>query len=86
MILHIHNIKTDLYRQGYDILRSKLTSVACPFSMYVMYIQYAKPTEFDDCSQIVLFRPIFRSGNTCKLIYKTSNLVTQEQRKILFLD
>ena len=29
---------------------------------------------FDDCSQQFLFRPIFRSENICKLIYKNKQL------------
>ena len=29
---------------------------------------------FDDCSQQFLFRPIFRSGNICNLIYKNKQL------------
>jgi len=71
LVLHINKSKTDQYRQGNEILISKGTSVACPVSMYIKYVKLAG---FDDCSQQFLFRPIFRSGNICKLIYKNKQL------------
>ena len=71
MVLHINKSKTDQYRQGNEIRISKGTSVACPVSMYIKYVKLAG---FDDCSQQFLFRPIFRSRNICKLIYKNKQL------------
>ena len=73
LVLHINKSKTDQCRQGNAIFISKGTSVACPVSMY-MYIKYVKLAGFDDCSQQFLFRPIFRSRNICKLIYKNKQL------------
>lgn len=71
LLLHINKSKTDQYRQGSEILISKGTSVACPFSMYLRYINLAN---FDVQSDLFLFRPIFRSRGTCKLIYKNKQL------------
>ncbi|VDI24493.1 Hypothetical predicted protein [Mytilus galloprovincialis] len=67
LVLYLNKSKTDQYRQGNEVLISKGFSVACPFNMYLKYVRLAG---FVEGSEMFLFRPVFRSGNTCKLIYK----------------
>lgn len=71
LVLYIRKSKTDQYRQGNEVLIAKGCSVACPVTMYSRYIELVGQED----SSFFLFRPVFRSKNTCKLIYK--NKITQ---------
>ena len=69
--LVIRKGKTDQYRYGNTVVICKGDSVACPYSMLKRYMSIT--------SQIVtdlnyLFRPCYRSGNTCRLISKNKSL------------
>ena len=71
LILFIEKAKTDQYRNGNEVLISKGNTVACPFSMFNRYLTIS---EIVLDSNMFLFRPIFRSKNVCKLIYKNKKL------------
>ena len=71
LILFIEKATTDQYRNSNEVLISKGNTVACPFSMFNKYLTIS---EIALGSKIFLFRPIFRSKNVCKLIYKNKKL------------
>lgn len=71
LTLKIKNSKTDQYRQGNEVLISKGDSDACPYSMYLRYINCAGV--ISDSSDY-LFKPVFRSKGVAKLIYKNKKL------------
>lgn len=71
IVLNIYKSKTDQYRQGSEVLIAKGFTSACPISMYNRYIKLAG---FGNDSTKYVFRAVFRSGNTCKLIYKDKKL------------
>ena len=68
--LIITRSKTDQYRQGNEVLISKGCTVACPVNMYIRYLSLVG--QENDCFYI--FRPVFRSKDVCKLIYKNKKL------------
>ena len=69
--LRIRKSKTDQYRDGNTILISKGSTLACPVAMLQRYIELSN-ISLD--SEQFLFKPVFRSGNVCKLIYKNKKL------------
>lgn len=71
LVLKIKKSKTDQYRQGDEVLISRGSSVACPVQMFLRYVKLAG---FTEGSNMYLFRPVFRSGKICKLIYKDKQL------------
>ena len=71
LVLYIEKSKTDQYRNGNEVLISKGVSSACPYNMFLKYVRLAG---LDLDSDFFLFRPIFRSKNICKLIYKNKKL------------
>ncbi|XP_033729388.1 integrase/recombinase xerD homolog [Pecten maximus] len=70
-ILVIRKSKTDQYRHGSEVVISKGQTSACPHAMILKYIEIAG---IDLQSDIFLFKPIFRSCSTCKLIQKNKRL------------
>ena len=80
LILHINKSKTDQYRQSNEILISKGSTCACPYNMFVKYSFLAG---FTNNSRDFLFRQIYRSGNTCKLINKNKKLSYTAAREAL---
>ena len=82
-VLKIRRSKTDQYRDGSEVVISKGTSVACPHSMLLKYIDLAGISLSSD---EFLFKPIFRSKSVCKLIYKNKPLsYTSTRENILKL-
>ena len=76
----ISKSKTDQYRSGNEVLISKGDSSACPYSMLLRYMNLASlNTESDS----FLYRPLFRSGDTCKLIYRNKKLSYTRARQCL---
>ena len=71
LFLFIEKAKTDQHKNGNEVLISKGNTVACPFSMFNRYLTIS---EIALDSKIFLSRPIFRSKNVCKLIYKNKTL------------
>ena len=67
LVLHSDKNKTDQYRQSNKILISKGSTSACPYNMFLNYLQLV---DSGGVSEFFLFRPIYRSGSTCKLIRK----------------
>ena len=61
----------DRFRPANEVLISKGYSSACPYSMLLRYMSLASlNTESDG----FLYRSIFKSGATCKLIHRNKNL------------
>ena len=71
IVLCIKKSKTDQYRQGSEVLIAKGSTSACPVSMYLRYLDLLSSVED---KSFFLFRPIFRSKDVCKLIYKNKKL------------
>ena len=79
-ILKIRKSKTDQYRFGDEIPISKGSSIACPLSMLKRYMLLSK----QDCKSTKhLFRPAFRSGKSCALIYKDKALSYTRARECI---
>ncbi|KAK3107923.1 hypothetical protein FSP39_025264 [Pinctada imbricata] len=78
--IKIRKSKTDQYRMGSEVIVSKGDTVACPFSIMKRYFDIAC---IDECSDSFLFRPIFRSKSSCKLIYKNKCLSYTRCRECL---
>ena len=71
LVICIRKSKTDQYRQGNEVLISKGDTPACPVSMYQRYLELVG--DVGD-KQFFVFRPIFRSKDNCKLIYKNKKI------------
>ena len=71
LFLFIRKSKTDQYRNGNEVLIAKGETIACPFSMFIRYVELSGMNLDSD---FYIFRPIFRSKGTCKLIYKNKKL------------
>lgn len=71
LILYIEKSKTDQYRNGNEVLISKGDTVACPYEMFLRYVNLSGVNLESD---FFLFRPIFRSKSICKLICKSKKL------------
>lgn len=78
--IFIHSSKTDQYRCGNEVVISKGNSVACPYNMLLRYLSISNQSTQDDR---FLFRPCFRSGSMCKLIYKDKPLSYTRSRECL---
>lgn len=78
--LHIESSKTDKYRKGEEILIAKGDSIACPYLMLRKYLDLAA---IDLSSEHFLFKPMFRSGKKCSLIYKNKPLSYTRARECI---
>lgn len=78
--IHIRKSKTDQYRHGSEIVVSRGASVACPYMMLLRYLDISKQSVSDTT---FLFRPCFRSGKLCKLVYKDKPLSYTRARECL---
>ena len=67
----ISKSKTGQYRSGNEVLISKGDSSACLYSMLLRYMNLAS---LNNESDSYLYRPLSRSGATCKLIYRNKKL------------
>ena len=78
--IQIRKSKTDAYRSGNEILISKGKSSACPYAMLQNYMTKACiNTSLDK----YLFRPIFRSGKSCRLLDKDKKLSYTRTREVI---
>lgn len=80
VVIHIEKSKTDQYRQGNELIISKGVTSACPYNMLKRYLEMTGMGV--DCS-LYLFRPCFRSGVICKLIYKNKQLSYTRARECI---
>lgn len=71
LVLKIRRSKTDIYRAGKEVLIAKGNTIACPYNMLLKYINVSNQNITLDQ---YLFRPINRSKNKCKLIYKNKKI------------
>ena len=67
LIIKIRKSKTDQYRDGDDVLILKGVSSACPYTMFLRYVDLE---DVDLSSDMFLFRPLYRSKEKCSLIKK----------------
>ena len=67
LIIKIRESKTDQYRYGDEALISKGVSSACPYTMFLRYVDLAN---VDLSSDMFVFRPLYRSKERCSLITK----------------
>lgn len=65
LVLKIRKSKTDVYREGREVLIANGTSSACPYEMVKRYMSLS---ETDKNSDNYLFRPINKSKNVSKLL------------------
>ncbi|XP_060081902.1 uncharacterized protein LOC132561192 [Ylistrum balloti] len=71
LTLNIRKSKTDKYRFGSQVVISKGSTVACPYTMLSRYVELSK---IDLSSDHFLFKQVYRSGQGCKLINKNKPL------------
>lgn len=69
--IFINKSKTDQYRQGNEVLVAKGSTSACPVNMMLKYVALA---QINLASSEFLFKPVFRSHGTAKLIYKNKSI------------
>ena len=78
--IQIRKSKTDVYRSGNEILISKGRSSACPYTMLQNYMTKAC---INTSLEKYLFRPIFRSGKSCRLLDKDKKLSYTRTREVI---
>lgn len=78
--IKIKKSKTDQYRFGSEIVISKGSTAACPYNMLKRYMSISQQAE---SSTSYLFRPCFRAGSICKLIYKNKPLSYTRARECI---
>ena len=65
LVLFLDHSKTDQFRHGNELVIAKLDSVACPYSMF---LRYSAVAGINLQSSDYLFKPIYRSRDTCKFV------------------
>ncbi|XP_071177692.1 integrase/recombinase xerD homolog [Mytilus edulis] len=78
--IDIDKSKTDQYRLGEKLVISNGESAACPYSLLSKYFSICK---IESSSEQYLFKPIFRSGKRCSLIYKNKKLSYTRARECI---
>lgn len=80
--LFIRKSKTDQYRHGNHVVIHKGASSTCPYLMLKRYLEISD----QKCTDAkFLFRPCFRSGSSCKLIYKNKPLSYSRARECILM-
>ena len=69
--MKLRNSKTDIYREGKDVLIAKGSSSACPYEMLKRYISLSNS---EIGSDIYLFKPVNKSKNVCILLKANKKL------------
>ena len=80
LVLKIRKSKTDVYREGRDVLIAKGTSTACPYGMLLRYFSLS---ELDVGSENYLFRPINKSKSISKLLKTNKKLSYTRARECI---
>ncbi len=80
LVLKIRSSKTDVYREGSEVIIAKGTTVACPYSMLVRYMQIAG---LEVTSDQFLFRPLYSSKGKCSLISKNKQISYTRARECI---
>lgn len=80
LCLYINKSKTDQYRNGNEVLISKGNTAACPYNMFLKYVEIA---DINLLSDQYLFKAVFKSKNVCKLIYKNKKLSYTRARECI---
>lgn len=78
--IDIDKSKTDQYRLGEKLVISNGESAACPYNLLSKYFSICK---IESSSEQYLFKPIFRSGKRCSLIYKNKKLSYTRARECI---
>lgn len=80
ILLTIRKSKTDIYRSGKEVLISKGSTSACPYSMLQRYLQ---ATAQDIGSSMYLFRPVNRSKGKAKLLVSNKQISYTRARECI---
>lgn len=72
--------KTDQYRDGNEILLSKIDSVACP---YTMLQKYVKTCKLDMVSPVYLFKAVFKTRHNAGLRKQNKKLSYSRTKEVL---
>lgn len=80
LLVNVRQSKTDVYRNGSEIVIAKGTTQACPYSILQRYVTHAKISLDSDK---YLFRPCFRSKNISNLVKKDKKLSYTRARECL---
>ena len=80
LVLKIRKSKTDIYRQGKEVLIAKGSSCACPYEMLKRYLTLSKHLANSDQ---YLFKPINKSKNVCQLLKVNKKLSYTRARECI---
>lgn len=80
LVLNIRKSKTDIYREGNEVLIVKGSTSACP---YVMLRKYLETSHQSLESNDYLFKPICRSKHTCHVLQKRKKLSYTRARECI---
>lgn len=80
LVLKIRKSKTDMYRQGDEVLISKGSSSACPYEMLKKYMVISN---HKIASDQYLFKPVNRSKGICKLLKTNKKLSYTRARECI---
>ncbi|XP_052063214.1 uncharacterized protein LOC127702933 [Mytilus californianus] len=83
LILYIEKSKTDQYRNGNEVLISKGDTIACPYEMFLRYVNLSGVNLESNFSFLDLF---FVLKVFVNLYIKTKSLVILQPEKALFID
>ncbi|KAJ8320595.1 hypothetical protein KUTeg_002182 [Tegillarca granosa] len=67
----IRTSKTDQYRNGNEVVISRGVTSACPLNMLIRYMNLSGLSTTTNC---FLFKPCFKSGSVCKLVFKDTKI------------
>ena len=84
MDIFLEKSKTDQYRDGRKVVIAKGSTSACPVAMLKKYYDLTGLQLLDvkgEDGNLFLFRPMYRSKSTCKLIKKNKQLSYNRVRK-----
>ena len=80
LVIKIRRSKTDQYRAGDEVLVAKGQTAACPYAMFLRYVDLAK---VDLSSDMYLFRPLYRSRGICSLVSKNKPISYTTAKKCM---
>ena len=80
LTLNIKSSKTDVYREGCEVIIAKGSSVACPYSMLERYMRAADLTTSSDQ---FLFKPLLKSKGRYSVVQKNKHISYTRARECI---
>ena len=80
LTLHLRSSKTDVYREGRDVLVAKGSTIACPYAMLQRYMILAG---LDNKSESYLFKPLLQSKGVHSVVKKDKQLSYTRARECI---